>query len=796
MSDRPSAPSLPDVFSTPSPSLPLPTSPQASLPPAARHLVPVARGWVNATATSIGDALLEPISEDYDGEENDVTSASEARDALINSAPRPATPPPSPHGPQLGGTLSASDSGHEQVQYTSSRLARRDRAIDSPLSPLSPRAPIFNPVVGSASTTPARRERPFKSLFSFDPQVKSASNPATPQRFSAFQPSSFPPDRGDPAPAPQSWTWPPRVVKPGEALKRHYTSPLAPSQHSTPTRFDEDTPTKTGRVAPSLVDSPFKQVFAPAPVKLATRYALVEGLRQDLTESDLRELLLPRCAGLSVRGCFTARLREYGEVVLLFHDVRHALAAARLVQFDESGEQALSAKCISRQDFEQAPLLSQSEAVLVFTLRGPTPTPSFTPLSLLAAFGEIRSLKVVEEHLHVVEYWDDRSAEQAYKVLKGRETGGARFDCSFEPVVASTDLPAWTQSSTTPSTSAAAPAASLFPPTPAATPLAPSPPLAEYFSPLAQPFAFEPGGLPTPRGAFAGHLPPLAFTADTEQRRFDPPASNARPFPPPDIQFGSQQYQSHPAPPHAPIAPAGLTPFPPAPPSTFPFAPTPAPTAAAFESLSAAAAPSWSAKRRSRVGQDYGIVRDDRIPAGNVLNFERIERGLDVRTTVMIKNIPNKLKDVEVMDFIEEVVGRAFDFFYLRCDYSNDCNVGYGFCNFTSTAALLAFAKARLGTRWNRCGSDKLVVISYANIQGKASLVSHFRNSSVLDQAEARRPKLFVTSGPRAGEPEPFPLCDDPIRKARSAMNASTVGLFPSQRPVFKVAQAFKGLSL
>lgn len=88
-----------------------------------------------------------------------------------------------------------------------------------------------------------------------------------------------------------------------------------------------------------------------------------------------------------------------------------------------------------------------------------------------------------------------------------------------------------------------------------------------------------------------------------------------------------------------------------------------------------------------------------------------------------------------------QVVGRAYDFFYLRCDYSNDCNVGCasllarrrafwlasltvsaspgadGFVNFTSTTSLLAFAKARLGTRWNKCGSDKLCVMSYANIQ-------------------------------------------------------------------------------
>lgn len=47
-----------------------------------------------------------------------------------------------------------------------------------------------------------------------------------------------------------------------------------------------------------------------------------------------------------------------------------------------------------------------------------------------------------------------------------------------------------------------------------------------------------------------------------------------------------------------------------------------------------------------------------------------------------------------------------------------------GFCNFTSTDALLAFAKARLGTRWNLCGSDKLCVLSYANIQVRCPLPS------------------------------------------------------------------------
>jgi hypothetical protein len=74
--------------------------------------------------------------------------------------------------------------------------------------------------------------------------------------------------------------------------------------------------------------------------------------------------------------------------------------------------------------------------VLVFTLRGPTSTPNFTPLPILATFGEIRAVKLVERGMHVVEYWDEQAAETAMKVLSGRESGGAKFGCSFEPKIA------------------------------------------------------------------------------------------------------------------------------------------------------------------------------------------------------------------------------------------------------------------------------------------------------------------------------------------------------------------------
>ena len=55
----------------------------------------------------------------------------------------------------------------------------------------------------------------------------------------------------------------------------------------------------------------------------------------------------------------------------------------------------------------------------------------------------------------------------------------------------------------------------------------------------------------------------------------------------------------------------------------------------------------------------------------NNLNTARIENGQDMRTTVMIKNIPNKMTDKDLMTFIERVCARRIDFFYLRMDFKN-----------------------------------------------------------------------------------------------------------------------------
>jgi len=64
-----------------------------------------------------------------------------------------------------------------------------------------------------------------------------------------------------------------------------------------------------------------------------------------------------------------------------------------------------------------------------------------------------------------------------------------------------------------------------------------------------------------------------------------------------------------------------------------------------------------------------------RLTAGvsdrNQLNLAKIGEGGDTRSTVMIKNIPNKMSDADLTAYIGKVCPRGIDFLYLRMDFQN-----------------------------------------------------------------------------------------------------------------------------
>lgn len=167
-------------------------------------------------------------------------------------------------------------------------------------------------------------------------------------------------------------------------------------------------------------------------------------------------------------------------------------------------------------------------------------------------------------------------------------------------------------------------------------------------------------------------------------------------------------------------------------------------------------------------------------PHHNHVDVNKIREGTDVRTTIMLRNIPNKVDQAMLKGIIDESSWGKYDFMYLRIDFANDCNVGYAFINFVDPLDIIDFVNARGNQRWNCFKSDKVAEISYATIQGKDCLVQKFRNSSVMLEHAHYRPKLYYTSnGPipeMAGQEELFPEPDNQSKMKRSCENAEHVG--------------------
>ncbi|KAG5188334.1 RNA recognition motif 2-domain-containing protein, partial [Tribonema minus] len=125
------------------------------------------------------------------------------------------------------------------------------------------------------------------------------------------------------------------------------------------------------------------------------------------------------------------------------------------------------------------------------------------------------------------------------------------------------------------------------------------------------------------------------------------------------------------------------------------------------------------------------------------LDTKKIAKGQDRRTTIMIRNIPNKYTQAMLLQEIDANFRGGYDFFYLPIDFKNRCNVGYAFINFIDFRRIVSFTREFHGQRWRNFNSEKVCAISYARIQGKASMISRFQNSSLMEKDGEYRPLLF-----------------------------------------------------
>ncbi|BAT86562.1 hypothetical protein VIGAN_04422900 [Vigna angularis var. angularis] len=177
----------------------------------------------------------------------------------------------------------------------------------------------------------------------------------------------------------------------------------------------------------------------------------------------------------------------------------------------------------------------------------------------------------------------------------------------------------------------------------------------------------------------------------------------------------------------------------------------------------------WKGKQAKKLEARF-LIKEDAI----------VESGpKDTRTTVMIKNIPNKYSQKLLLNMLDnhcihcneqiadghEQPLSSYDFVYLPIDFNNKCNVGYGFVNMTSPEATLRLYKAFHLQHWEVFNSRKICEVTYARVQGLEALKEHFKNSKFPCEMEHYLPVVFTP--PRDGREltEPLPLVGNSTNK-------------------------------
>lgn len=77
---------------------------------------------------------------------------------------------------------------------------------------------------------------------------------------------------------------------------------------------------------------------------------------------------------------------------------------------------------------------------------------------------------------------------------------------------------------------------------------------------------------------------------------------------------------------------------------------------------------------------------------------------------------------------------------------------GTGNFSFSRKSTSLNCVQTFNGKKWEKFNSEKVASLAYARIQGKAALVTHFQNSSLMNEDKRCRPIVFHSEGQDTGD--------------------------------------------
>ena len=114
-----------------------------------------------------------------------------------------------------------------------------------------------------------------------------------------------------------------------------------------------------------------------------------------------------------------------------------------------------------------------------------------------------------------------------------------------------------------------------------------------------------------------------------------------------------------------------------------------------------------------------------------MIHLDNVLKLKDKRTTLIIRNIPNKYTIQLFENEINKYFYGKYDILYLPLDFVNKTNLGFGFINFIDPIHILYFFSEFIGKKWNIFNSDKRCQLAYAKIQGKNALLKYICKKNV-----------------------------------------------------------------
>ena len=146
---------------------------------------------------------------------------------------------------------------------------------------------------------------------------------------------------------------------------------------------------------------------------------------------------------------------------------------------------------------------------------------------------------------------------------------------------------------------------------------------------------------------------------------------------------------------------------------------------------------SKKAKKKNLIGPKNNQVDFYRILWAEENNDDEV-LGL---TTLMIKNIPIKITQNDMLQLLDKNFAGRYNYFYLPMDLKTQCSVGFAFINFVSHVYILDFFLEFQCLKWSEtlpnCNSNKHVDIVYANMQGIDEIKKELLNKNIMKKNDS-----------------------------------------------------------